>query len=441
MSGAYESLRADIENIPVIDCHEHTAGPEFYHEHEDKTLSPYNDPLAALVQGYVCSDVESAACGDLKGVNYADSAVSLDERWKAFEPIWKRTEHTGYARVTKWVLKEIYGEDELTRDTLDRVATKLLATRDPEVYWGVVDKAGIKCRLVNIWVDMKDYLDGKHTLPERDRYLIPLPSFHSIKSYSDVMEHANKLAGVMPVTLDEYIDACRTIFTKMQQRGAIGMKDQSAYERTLKYDNATRADAERLFNSIMEDPRRSLGRPESKPMEDYLFHQFMIIARDLDMPVQIHTGHMAGIYNDIEKTNAIHFTSVLELHKEVRFDLFHGNWPYSGEWLYLAKNYPNVALDCCWLHIIDPAYSRDVLYQAVTAVPHGKIHGFGGDYGDSPEFAAGHMAIARDNIAAALGRHVDEGWLDEAEALSIAADWLFNNPNRFFKLGFDEVSV
>jgi len=161
----------------------------------------------------------------------------------------------------------------------------------------------------------------------------------------------------------------------------------------------------------------------------------MLIARELDLPVQIHTGHMAGIRNDIAKTNAVLFTKVLELHRDVRFDLFHGNWPYAGEWLYLGKNYPNVSLDCCWLHIIDPRYARRVLADALVAVPHAKIHGFGGDYGDNIEFAAAHLAVARDNVAAALAERIAAGWIDADEALAIAEDWLFNNPNAFFRLG------
>ena len=34
----------------------------------------------------------------------------------------------------------------------------------------------------------------------------------------------------------------------------------------------------------------------------------------------------------------------------------------------------------------------------------------------------------------------ERGWLEEEQAVTLAADWLFNNPNRFFKLGFDPVS-
>ncbi|MDP6126377.1 MAG: hypothetical protein QGH20_11565 [Candidatus Latescibacteria bacterium] len=53
----------------------------------------------------------------------------------------------------------------------------------------------------------------------------------------------------------------------------------------------------------------------------------------------------------------------------------------------------------------------------------------------------GHMARARNDIARALARHVDSGWLGLDEAKSVAADWLFNNANRFWKLGFEPVEV
>jgi predicted TIM-barrel fold metal-dependent hydrolase len=237
------------------------------------------------------------------------------------------------------------------------------------------------------------------------------------------------------------VAACREAFGRMQARGAIGMKDQSAYDRTLAYDNAGRAEAEALFNRCMANPRSALGWPEAKPLDDYLFHRFMEMAAELEMPVQIHTGHMAGIRNDIVKTNAIHLTPLLELHHDVRFDLFHGNWPYLGEYLFLGKNYPNVRLDLCWLHIIDPVYARNLLSEGLTALPHSKIHGFGGDYGDNVLHAAAHLRVARDVIAAALAERVTAGWIDEDEAAQVAVDWLFNNPNEYFRLGFERCEV
>ncbi len=424
-SRVYERIRSAVEEMPVIDCHDHTSGP--------KNAPEYKEPIASLIQGYFQSDLNSAGAEpEMAFLN--DHEVSTEKKWPVFEKFWKRSEHTAYARITKIILKEFYGEDGMSLKAMKRISGKLLNLKDEKAYSDVLDKAKIRCRIVNIGVDFKKYIAGEEKIYERDRMLVPLPGFHSVRSWQAVSSMAN-IVGRNVVDLDGYLDCCREIFSKMKEQGTIGMKDQSAYSRIINYSNATRSEAEGLFNSFMEDPRKSLGWPEAKPLDDFLFHSFMKMARDLELPVQIHTGHMAGIRNEITKTNAVNFTSVLELHRDVNFDLFHGNWPYAGELIYLGKNYPNVAIDCCWLHAIDPYYAKNLLAQSIVAVPHSKIHGFGADYGDSIEYAFGHLRIARDVISAALAEMVENGWLGEPEAVQIAEDWLFNNPNRFFKLG------
>jgi len=424
-------IRSDIlesiADFPVIDCHEHTMGPQ--------NAPEYKEPIAALIQGYFESDLISAG-GESVMHKLRDPDLSTRDKWPIFEELWDRTKHTGYARVTRLILKEVYGQDEMGLKSLEAIQGGLLELRDEDVYRSILDQAKIRCRLVNVYPDLKDFIEGRHDLYPLDRLLIPLPGFHSIRSYNNVEGFARILDRSV-VDLDDYLAICREIFSKMKGAGAVGFKDQSAYSRSLMYENATRGDAERLFNRIVSDPRGSLGWPEAKPLDDYLFHSFMKMAAELDLPVQIHTGHMAGIRNDIVKTNASGLTPVLELHRGVNFDLFHGNWPYMGELLYLAKNYPNAAIDCCWVNIIDPYYTEQLMANSLSAVPHSKIHGFGGDYGDCVEYAAAHLKIAKDVIAGALARAVSRGWLNRGAAERVAADWLFNNPNRFFRLGFD----
>jgi predicted TIM-barrel fold metal-dependent hydrolase len=242
--------------------------------------------------------------------------------------------------------------------------------------------------------------------------------------------------GRVVTCLDEYIDGCREVFEACKAIGAVTFKDQSAYTRPIDYGNPTRAEAEAVFNWFMEDPRRAASYPDGvRPLDDFLFHTFMRMARDMDLPVQIHTGHMAVICNDIVKTNAIGLTRVLELHRETRFDLFHANWPYSGELIYLAKNFPNVAFDFCWANIIDPVYCQNMFKQALSAVPHAKIHGYGSDFLGLPECAWAHARIARDNIAIALSEMVDMEYLDLDDAKEVARAWQFDNANAFFRLG------
>jgi hypothetical protein len=435
-SPLFNRLRERIDAMPVVDCHEHLTGPE--------ARPPYKEPIAALTHGYVLSDLQSAAFGisDRELAQLEDQAVPTDKKWPLFEKVWQATEHTAYARVTKLVLKNVYGQSALTRAALDQVAGQL-AAQDEATYFRTIDEAGIRVMLVDVlgWLPggLGNFLDGKKSFPEKWRPLISLPGVHPTTFSWGTIDTVASLANRNITSLDEYLEAVFVVFQRCVERGAIGIKDQSAYERVLSYDLATRDQAEKQFNQVLADPRNSLGWPEGKPLNDYLFHQYMRFARDLDLPVQLHTGHMAGIRNRVDKTNAAYLAPVLELHRDVRFDLFHGNWPYLGDLLFLGKNYPNVALDCCWLHIIDPDYASELLERSVLTLPHTKIHGFGGDYGDVPEFVAGHLCIARENIAAALTGLVERGWLDEEEAVSLAADWLFNNANRFFKLGLEEI--
>jgi hypothetical protein len=343
------------------------------------------------------------------------------------------------------VLKNVYGLDEkrpLTRQTLEQVAEKLPAM-DEAAYFRFLDEANIRAILSDVtgWLPkgLGSFLDGSKTFPPRWKPLISLPGFHPTTMNWGTVQWVGGLADRHITSLDEFLEAVFVVFQKMIERGVVGIKDQSAYDRVISYDLVPKEAAERQFNQLLADPRNSLGWPENKPLNDFLFHQYMRFARDLKLPVQIHTGHMAGNYNRVDKTNAAGLATVLELHREVHFDLFHGNWPYLGDLLYLGKNYPNVALDLCWLHIIDPAYAIELMERAVLTMPHTKIHAFGGDYGDMPEVSVAHLEIALQNIAAALSNLVESRWLEEEQAVGIAREWLFDNPNQFFNLGLESI--
>ena len=236
--------------------------------------------------------------------------------------------------------------------------------------------------------------------------------------------------------LDDFLESFDNYFTKCLDFGIVCFKDQSAYRRSLAYGNPTRAEAEKAFNEMIFNPRDVVGDDKSRPLDDWLFHYALRKAAQHGLPVQIHTGHMAGIRNEIAKTNAGWLIPTLELHQDVRFDLFHGNWPYMDEYLFIGKNYPNAYLNLCWVQCIDPVYCVELMKRAVMAVPHSKLFAFGGDTG-MIEWVAGYLALARDNVACALSELVDSNWITMDEAKQIGADWFFNNPNEFYKLGFE----
>jgi predicted TIM-barrel fold metal-dependent hydrolase len=240
--------------------------------------------------------------------------------------------------------------------------------------------------------------------------------------------------------LDDYLESIENYLRKALEFGVICFKDQSAYGRTLEYDLPSRAEAEKVFNRIIYHPRGHVGSEEAKVLDDWLFHHFIRLAEIHDLPVQLHTGHMAGLRNDIVKTNAAGFIPVMELHNRVKFDLFHGNWPYMDEYLFIGKNYPNAYLNLCWVQTIDPHYCVELMKRAVMTIPHCKIMAYGGD-ARLMEQSIGYLIMARDNVAYALTELIECGWLGMQEAEQLAIDWFYNNPNEFYKLGFSSVSV
>lgn len=76
----------------------------------------------------------------------------------------------------------------------------------------------------------------------------------------------------------------------------------------------------------------------------------------------------------------LHLVNLLLEYREARFDLFHAGYPYQGEVAALGKNFPNVYVDLCWLHVISPWVARQTLHEWIETVPANKILGFGGDY-------------------------------------------------------------
>lgn len=88
--------------------------------------------------------------------------------------------------------------------------------------------------------------------------------------------------------------------------------------------------------------------------------------------------------------------------------------------------------------MVDPIYSQQMFQQAVSSMPHGKIHGYGSDLNADVLCSAwAHADLARDNIAIALANLVEMEYLGLEDAKEIAWSWLFGNANEFFRLGME----
>jgi predicted TIM-barrel fold metal-dependent hydrolase len=162
-----------------------------------------------------------------------------------------------------------------------------------------------------------------------------------------------------------------------------------------------------------------------------MLHKVIQQAAEHHLPVQIHTGLQAGNSNHIAWTNPSHLSDLLDQYQQVRFDLFHGGYPYCSEFATLAKNLPNVHPDLCWLHIIAPGVAKRLLHELIETVPANKILGYGGDF-FHVEGAYGHAQMARAVTAEVLAEKVEAGYLKEEEAAPLLHRILYQNGKELF---------
>jgi uncharacterized protein len=295
-------LLKQIESIPVIDCHEHqvpdsnTTDPRY----PGMNYGFPDEPIAFVLRGYFPDDLISAGATDEEMYLLKDTSLSTKDKWPFFSRLWKKTGHTTYALEVKQLMFRMMGSKEISLEAFENLRGKISRVDDIDGFFASLN---IKAVLVDPWwwghSDITQFLDGKMKLPNCYRVIIPLPFFHMhpgepsnlhVRNYS-WFERTGAIVNRSVTSMDDFLASVYEIMKRMKERGAVGIKNQSAYVRSIRYDLTTKSDAEFLFNKILDDPNSNLGWPEAKPLDDFLFHEYMRFAEKLSLPVQIHTGY------------------------------------------------------------------------------------------------------------------------------------------------------
>jgi hypothetical protein len=74
-----------------------------------------------------------------------------------------------------------------------------------------------------------------------------------------------------------------------------------------------------------------------------------------------------------------------------------------------------------------------MLHEAIETVPSNKIFAFGGDF-IIPEGAYGHSVMARQVVGRVLTNKVEDGYLQEEDAIRLAHHILRENPATLYRL-------
>lgn len=399
-----------LNSVPVVDTHEHYTG-----------ITRPEENIFSMIMGWYMKDDMAVVAGSEEALfgPLMDASIPFEDRCKMFLKTYEPVKHTGYADALVRSMKIAWGVD-ITMDGLHEIKHRQ-SERTQDFHDKLIDKANIRAGICDIFY-VYDILDeGKDDYADWCRFAISTPDWHNFKRRDDIRNQANKMSkGCVINSLDDYEEAMESCLKRcIEKKIFVSFKDQSAYLRKIDYKNPTKYDAEKAFNKIMYDPRYTASSEEARPLDDYLYHRIVRLASKYNIPIQQHTGHLAGIHNDVTKANAALLTPVIEMYPNVTFDLFHGNWPYMGDYLYLGKSYPNVRLNLCWLHTIDPDYAIELMRRAILTLPTTNVMAFGGDT-FWIEHQIGALDQARENVARALCSLIDDGKLDEEEAKRIA---------------------
>jgi uncharacterized protein len=417
MSQLRQRLSRELQSIPLFDTHEHFV-------EEASTLGGKPDIFSFL--HYVDCDMTSASHQELSS-DLSSSGMSFDEKKETFFALWPYVRHTGYGQALSLMATELFGVERIAVETFDELNENASTFRKPGYYQTMLrERANIARSARTVW-------SGTPTCCDQD-FLFPVPQFDSFATPSNRadLHELEQQTGVSIHSLNDLLTALDVAFDKRVDEHMIGVKIFLAYKRTLHFENVTYAGAEQVFNRLATVHRDTpVGFAEAKPLQDFMIHQIVQQAVERGLPIQIHTGFQNDNANYVSNTDPTHLTDLFMTYPGGRFSLLHGGWPYTRQWVSLAKVFPNVYADMAWTYIVGPRMATGLLHELLDSVPLNKIQAFGGDY-DFAEGAYAHARLARRAIRRMLAERIEADDMTEDEALFVAGNIMHDNAARMY---------
>ncbi len=422
-----KQIFSKVWESPLIDTHEHLC------EEKERLSGTGPDDWSLVLAGYLGSDLISAGMPrDVHGRFYS-KGLSPAEKWNLLEPYWPAVKNTGYGLAARISLRELYGSDDLSAATVERVQAEYEKLRRPGFYRRILCEIG---RIESCQVN-----SSNPPFVESDQPTLLMQDLSIVGMFAG--PNAGLFAGPAGLKAGSLADWHQVIDWWFNKYGryAVAVKSQDAYRRNIDYEPAPAERAEPVFKKKMEG--QPLSAEEQKVLEDHLFWYAVSKAVENHLPVKLHTGYYAGD-NRMPLSRLLHNAgSACDLCRsapEAEFVFMHICYPYYEELISVAKQYSNACVDMCWAWIINPEAAKDFLKKYLVTAPANKIVTFGGDY-RNVEQVVGHASIARRGIALALSELVEEDWLSLDDALALVDPIMHGNARRIFRLEQKEAAL
>jgi uncharacterized protein len=413
-------LALHIQEIPLVDTHEHL-------RKEREWLEEGPDILQDLFGNYVPADlIVAGACPEAMKRLMDASDPDIRGRFAGIRDAWEATQLTGYGEAVRLIAERIYGLPELTPDGLEAAQAKLTALRQP----------GERLRLLRETARLDHTQTDDFCWPCRpdasgpEFFLYDL-SWAGFCSGEVKPEAIARETGIEVRDLETLRQAMAALFEKYGPC-AIAVKAQHAYNRTLRWEERSDADAARALAATLAAGDGAVDEATRLCLGDWCWARGVELAVQHNLPFKIHTGYYAGTGRmPVERIRGGNLCALLARYPEARFVLMHIAYPYNDELVALAKHYPNVWVDLCWAWSIDPYSAGDFVRRFLHAVPVNKLFAFGGDT-SWPTSSAAYAFQARRWLTRALEAEVAVGDLTERQAIAVATRLMRDNQYACF---------
>jgi hypothetical protein len=421
-----EQIAGAIAAMPVVDHHEHAWRPFSARDAQEIDLPFF------LYTGYLGGDLMAAGCPAqaalfdyLQDPKLPDGA---DHAWQTIRPFVERVRNTSYYRYVLRGLEELFGisEHDLFSDRWREASDRI--RRHSRENKGDGPSLLSRMRVTAMVLDAKlpaNRLQEVSLSDPRVLHVARLDMFiHEERGLADT------LAEHRPADLDEWLAVFGNAFQAYLHAGAAGFKTGLAYNRRIAYADPSKDEVHRIFKGGL----LGASQAERTAYQDFMVDRLCQLCVEADVPLQIHTGIQAGIRHVLEDTRPTLLTDLFRRHPDLRVDLFHGGYPWCIQAGLMAKYFPNVYIDGCWLHHISPSAYRAALTSWIEIVPMSKIFAWGGDHTATLAHSYASLVLAKDLIADVLADLVQRSYFDLEFALLLARRILHDNGIEFWRV-------
>jgi uncharacterized protein len=408
-TGLLAALQDDFAALPVIDCHEHTYLPN---------ARPRPVDLGCLLRNSDVGD-DLISAGMPAGLR-----PRLD--WESAAPYLPAVRNTGFYRSLQLACLALFDVDldTLSAESWETLSGRIQAANAaPDWYAQVLQGRADIRRILRVQGDEADPYDVDRT------FFAPLIKFDDWIMAGAPEERARLAegAGGWSGSLAAFLQALDAAFETARQRGAAGAKSLLAYRRTLASAQPVADDIARLYNRADWTPAETVA------FQDFMLHAVAERAGAFGFSYQMHVGYGSWQSNITAQANPLLLNALIEAHRQTKFVLLHGAYPFIGEVGTLAKNHPNVYIEAGWLAYIAPAAYRRAMAEWLDSVPANKIMAFGADCLHI-EQTFGALLLTRRLLAQVLAGKVQDMDWDEGLARSVARGLLHDNAAELYGL-------